>query len=142
MSNFTIHFSSSLQFLSIPVYTIFKNLTIILIAYGELLWCGGSVTRLMLVSFVLMVKRLTSYSTNMLVFCHHCFSHRSFTCLPYPTGSVFYNCCMARHRKHDGECRAIRWCHRIRMDAVQLLMFCCVCIDNEEAHHHNKIQRL
>ncbi|CAG8566900.1 6034_t:CDS:2 [Paraglomus brasilianum] len=47
--------TKSLQFLSIPVYTIFKNLTIILIAYGELLWCGGSVTRLMLVSFVLMV---------------------------------------------------------------------------------------
>ncbi|KAF9517763.1 hypothetical protein BS47DRAFT_1389484 [Hydnum rufescens UP504] len=29
------------QFLSIPVFTIFKNLTIILIAYGEVLWFGG-----------------------------------------------------------------------------------------------------
>ena len=43
------------QFLSIPVYTIFKNLTIILIAYGEVLWFGGSVTGLTLASFFLMV---------------------------------------------------------------------------------------
>ncbi|KAG1646992.1 hypothetical protein G6F44_000294 [Rhizopus delemar] len=47
--------SKALQFLRIPIYTIFKNLTIILIAYGEVLWFGGSVTRLMLVSFSLMV---------------------------------------------------------------------------------------
>ncbi|KAK8854545.1 GDP-mannose transporter 2 [Kwoniella newhampshirensis] len=47
--------SKSLQFLSIPVYTIFKNLTIILIAYGEVLWFGGSVTGLTLVAFFLMV---------------------------------------------------------------------------------------
>ncbi|KAF8513482.1 UDP-galactose transporter [Gautieria morchelliformis] len=47
--------SKSLQFLSIPVYTIFKNLTIILIAYGEVLWFGGRVTGLTMVSFVLMV---------------------------------------------------------------------------------------
>ncbi|EJU03841.1 UDP-galactose transporter [Dacryopinax primogenitus] len=47
--------SKSLQFLTIPVYTIFKNLTIILIAYGEVLWFGGHVTGLTLVSFFLMV---------------------------------------------------------------------------------------
>jgi len=47
--------SKSLQFLSIPVYTIFKNLTIILIAYGEIIWFGGSVTGLTLFSFILMV---------------------------------------------------------------------------------------
>ncbi|KII85805.1 hypothetical protein PLICRDRAFT_165248 [Plicaturopsis crispa FD-325 SS-3] len=47
--------SKSLQFLSIPVYTIFKNLTIILIAYGEVIWFGGRVTGLTLVSFVFMV---------------------------------------------------------------------------------------
>ncbi|KAL7266650.1 GDP-mannose transporter into the lumen of the Golgi [Rhizina undulata] len=47
--------SKALQFLSIPVYTIFKNLTIILIAYGEVLWFGGSVTGMALVSFGLMV---------------------------------------------------------------------------------------
>ncbi|GAA5810876.1 GDP-mannose transporter into the lumen of the Golgi [Mucor flavus] len=47
--------SKALQFLRIPIYTIFKNLTIILIAYGEVLWFGGNVTRLMLVSFGLMV---------------------------------------------------------------------------------------
>ncbi|KAG8748427.1 GDP-mannose transporter into the lumen of the Golgi [Ceratobasidium sp. 414] len=47
--------SKSLQFLSIPVYTIFKNLTIILIAYGEVLWFGGRVTALTLGSFCLMV---------------------------------------------------------------------------------------
>ncbi|KAK2465630.1 hypothetical protein APHAL10511_002174 [Amanita phalloides] len=47
--------SKSLQFLSIPVYTIFKNLTIILIAYGEVLWFGGSVTALAFVAFIFMV---------------------------------------------------------------------------------------
>lgn len=47
--------TKALQFLSIPVYTIFKNLTIILIAYGEVLWFGGSVTGMALFSFILMV---------------------------------------------------------------------------------------
>ncbi|KAK0940573.1 GDP-mannose transporter into the lumen of the Golgi [Friedmanniomyces endolithicus] len=47
--------TKALQFLSIPVYTIFKNLTIILIAYGEVLWFGGSVTSMQLLSFGLMV---------------------------------------------------------------------------------------
>lgn len=45
----------ALQYLTIPVYTIFKNLTIILIAYGEVLWFGGSVTGMALFSFGLMV---------------------------------------------------------------------------------------
>jgi len=45
----------ALQFLSVPVYTIFKNLTIIVIAYGEVLWFGGSVTPMTLLSFGLMV---------------------------------------------------------------------------------------
>ncbi|KAF8924527.1 GDP-mannose transporter into the lumen of the Golgi [Dissophora ornata] len=40
---------------SIPVYTIFKNLTIILIAYGEVLWFGSEVTPVMLLSFAFMV---------------------------------------------------------------------------------------
>lgn len=43
--------TKSLQFLSVPVYTIFKNLTIIVIAYGEVLWFGGKVTPLLLLSF-------------------------------------------------------------------------------------------
>ncbi|EGG09116.1 uncharacterized protein MELLADRAFT_115827 [Melampsora larici-populina 98AG31] len=47
--------SKALQFLSIPVYTIFKNLTIILIAYGEVIWFGGHVSGLTLISFGLMV---------------------------------------------------------------------------------------
>ncbi|CCH44158.1 GDP-mannose transporter 1 [Wickerhamomyces ciferrii] len=47
--------SKALQFLSIPVYTIFKNLTIILIAYGEVLFFGGEVTSMALGSFLLMV---------------------------------------------------------------------------------------
>ncbi|KAF7770623.1 hypothetical protein Agabi119p4_6597 [Agaricus bisporus var. burnettii] len=47
--------SKSLQYLNIPVYTIFKNLTIILIAYGEVFWFGGSVTALTFVSFIFMV---------------------------------------------------------------------------------------
>lgn len=48
--------SKSLQYLRIPIYTIFKNLTIILIAYGEVLWFGGNVTQMMLISFGLMVR--------------------------------------------------------------------------------------
>lgn len=47
--------SKALAYLSIPVYTIFKNLTIILIAYGEVLWFGGKVTTMALGSFLLMV---------------------------------------------------------------------------------------
>ncbi|KAI5480825.1 GDP-mannose transporter [Pseudohyphozyma bogoriensis] len=47
--------SKSLQFLSIPVYTIFKNMTIILIAYGEVLWFAGSITPLTMGSFSLMI---------------------------------------------------------------------------------------
>lgn len=47
--------SKALQYLSIPVYTIFKNMAIILIAYGEVLWFGGSVTSMTLLSFGLMV---------------------------------------------------------------------------------------
>ncbi|KAK6460650.1 GDP-mannose transporter [Scheffersomyces coipomensis] len=47
--------SKAIQFLSIPVYTIFKNLTIILIAYGEVIWFGGKVTSMVLGSFLLMV---------------------------------------------------------------------------------------
>ncbi|KAJ5538679.1 GDP-mannose transporter [Penicillium frequentans] len=47
--------TKSLQFLSVPVYTIFKNLTIIVIAYGEILWFGGNVTPLLLLSFGFMV---------------------------------------------------------------------------------------
>jgi GDP-mannose transporter len=45
----------ALQFLSVPVYTIFKNLTIIVIAYGEVLWFGGSVSPMALLAFGLMV---------------------------------------------------------------------------------------
>ncbi|KAJ9145391.1 Golgi GDP-mannose transporter [Pleurostoma richardsiae] len=47
--------NKALQFLSVPVYTIFKNLTIIVIAYGDVLWFGGRVTSLILLSFGLMV---------------------------------------------------------------------------------------
>lgn len=47
--------SKALQFLAVPIYTIFKNLTIILIAYGEVLYFGGSVTPMELSSFLLMV---------------------------------------------------------------------------------------
>ncbi|KAH8879386.1 GDP-mannose transporter [Thozetella sp. PMI_491] len=47
--------NKALQFLSVPVYTIFKNLTIIVIAYGEVLWFGGSVSPMSLLAFGLMV---------------------------------------------------------------------------------------
>lgn len=45
----------SLKYLTVPVYTIFKNLTIIVIAYAEVLWFNGRVTSLALLSFGLMV---------------------------------------------------------------------------------------
>ena len=45
----------ALQFLSVPVYTIFKNLTIIVIAYGEALWFGATVSSMSLAAFGLMV---------------------------------------------------------------------------------------
>jgi GDP-mannose transporter len=45
----------SLQYLSVPVYTIFKNLTIIAIAYGEVWAFDSKVTPMMLGSFLLMV---------------------------------------------------------------------------------------
>ncbi|EDO15213.1 hypothetical protein Kpol_423p1 [Vanderwaltozyma polyspora DSM 70294] len=47
--------SKALQFLAVPIYTIFKNLTIILIAYGEVIYFGGKVTSMELSSFILMV---------------------------------------------------------------------------------------
>ncbi|SCU88192.1 LANO_0D01376g1_1 [Lachancea nothofagi CBS 11611] len=47
--------SKALQHLAVPIYTIFKNLTIILIAYGEVLFFGGSVSAMELSAFVVMV---------------------------------------------------------------------------------------
>lgn len=47
--------SKALNLLPVPIYTIFKNLTIILIAYGEVLFFGGTVTSMELSSFLLMV---------------------------------------------------------------------------------------
>ncbi|CAI4061091.1 hypothetical protein SUVZ_05G1110 [Saccharomyces uvarum] len=47
--------SKSLQYLDVPIYTIFKNLTIILIAYGEIIFFGGKVTSMELSSFFMMV---------------------------------------------------------------------------------------
>jgi GDP-mannose transporter len=45
----------ALQYLSIPVYTIFKNLTIIVIAYGEVLLFSAHVSPTALFAFSLMV---------------------------------------------------------------------------------------
>jgi len=48
--------SKALAYLTIPLFTIFKNLTIILIAYSELyLFNGSPVDRLTLTSFIMMV---------------------------------------------------------------------------------------
>ncbi|KDN48479.1 UDP-galactose transporter [Tilletiaria anomala UBC 951] len=47
--------SKALQHLNVSVYTIFKNLTIVLIAYGERIWFKGRLTALTLLSFLLMV---------------------------------------------------------------------------------------
>ncbi|KAJ1930702.1 GDP-mannose transporter into the lumen of the Golgi [Tieghemiomyces parasiticus] len=45
----------SLQYLNVPLFTIFKNLTIILVAYGERLMFKSIVTPLMMAAFGLMV---------------------------------------------------------------------------------------
>ncbi|ORX87636.1 GDP-mannose transporter into the lumen of the Golgi [Basidiobolus meristosporus CBS 931.73] len=45
----------SLQFLRVPLFTIFKNLTIILVAYGEKIMFRIPVTNWMLMSFALMI---------------------------------------------------------------------------------------
>jgi GDP-mannose transporter len=47
--------AKALQYLSVPIYTIFKNLTIIVIAYGEVFLFRSLVTRTALFSFGLMV---------------------------------------------------------------------------------------
>ncbi|KAJ3208298.1 GDP-mannose transporter [Dinochytrium kinnereticum] len=48
--------SKALQYMSIPLFTIFKNLTIVIIAYSELWFFNGArVTPLTLLSFLLMV---------------------------------------------------------------------------------------
>ena len=48
--------SKALQMLSVPVFTIFKNLTIIITAYSERAWFNGSkITRVILLSFWLMI---------------------------------------------------------------------------------------
>jgi GDP-mannose transporter len=47
--------AKALQYLSVPIYTIFKNLTIIVIAYGEVLLFKSLVSRTALFSFGLMV---------------------------------------------------------------------------------------
>jgi len=47
--------SKSLMYLDINIFALFKNLTIILIAYGEVIWFGGRVTGLTFISFIFMV---------------------------------------------------------------------------------------
>lgn len=47
--------SRAMQYLSVPVFTIFKNVAIILIAYGEVIWFGAKVTPMALLSFALIV---------------------------------------------------------------------------------------
>jgi GDP-mannose transporter len=76
--------ASPQQYLSIPVYTIFKNLTIILIvrllfsvvnvwrltrnqAYGEVLWFGGRITALTMVAFIFMVSGLMAIQMDGLI---------------------------------------------------------------------------
>ena len=47
--------NKALQYLSVPVYTIFKNLAIIVIAYGEVQWFGATVSKMANLSFGLML---------------------------------------------------------------------------------------
>ena len=47
--------SKSLQYLPVPIFTIFKNISIIFVAYGESYIFGSNVTMMMLMSFILMI---------------------------------------------------------------------------------------
>lgn len=47
--------SKALQHLKVSIYTIFKNLTIVLIAYGEKIWFSGKITPLTGSAFALMI---------------------------------------------------------------------------------------
>ncbi|PVV03291.1 hypothetical protein BB560_002240, partial [Smittium megazygosporum] len=47
--------AKALQYLNVPLFTVFKNLTIIAVAYGERFVFGSQVSSLMLVSFGLMI---------------------------------------------------------------------------------------
>jgi hypothetical protein len=85
--------SKSLQYLRIPIYTIFKNLTIILIAYGEVLWFGSHVTQLMLVSFILMVSSIWHGGGSNHPFLNTHTLHRSFLPL-LPVGLISLLLCL------------------------------------------------
>ncbi|PVU97708.1 hypothetical protein BB561_000364 [Smittium simulii] len=47
--------AKALQYLNVPLFTVFKNLTIIAVAYGEKFVFKSTVTPLMLISFLLMI---------------------------------------------------------------------------------------
>jgi multidrug transporter EmrE-like cation transporter len=47
--------SKSLQFLTVSMFTVFKNVAIVLIAFAEWKFFGNEVTSMMLVSFLLIV---------------------------------------------------------------------------------------
>lgn len=47
--------SKALQFLSVSMFTVFKNVTIIVIAFSEQRLFGNPVSRLMMLSFLLIV---------------------------------------------------------------------------------------
>ncbi|OLY84777.1 GDP-mannose transporter [Smittium mucronatum] len=60
--------AKALQHLNVPLFTVFKNLTIIAVAYRERFVFGTSVTKLMLISFGLMVLSSIVGAYNDIVF--------------------------------------------------------------------------
>lgn len=47
--------SKAMQYLSVPVFTIFKNLTIVIIAYSEVIWFKAKITPMIMGSFGLII---------------------------------------------------------------------------------------
>jgi GDP-mannose transporter len=109
----------ALKFLSIPVYTIFKNLTIILIAYGEVLWFGGSVTPMALFSFGLMV----------------------FSSLIAAWADIQHALTSVGHAT-EAATEAVSTARRLPVDDVQLHLQRHFCSCHEEAHKAHQLQGL
>ncbi|KAJ1943494.1 GDP-mannose transporter into the lumen of the Golgi [Linderina macrospora] len=75
----------ALEYLNVPLFTVFKNLTIIAVAYGEKWVFKASVTPLMLTSFSLMVLSSIVGAWNDMTFNGHGYFWMSFNCLASAT---------------------------------------------------------
>ncbi|PVU99418.1 hypothetical protein BB559_000743 [Furculomyces boomerangus] len=88
--------AKALQYLNVPLFTVFKNLTIIAVAYGERLVFKTAVTRMMMVSFLLMVLSSIVGAANDITFNFYgyfwmgcnCFASASFVVIMRKTITV------------------------------------------------------